>query len=226
MPTDDAKELEPRSTRAFTLIELLVVISIISVLAGLTVGLSSLAGRKSKEARVKAEMNKLINAIENYKSAMGFYPPDAPGLPSTNQLFYELSGTVFTNNLFVIPGSQDALLAAAPQGVFNAAGIANSARDQRDLKFTEDFKKSQFDRVTVIDRTSGNSIPANILVVPVKGPLARMQKSTSGALVNPWMYVSASPTNNPGRFDLWTEVIIGKYVVRISNWEKDPVPVQ
>jgi hypothetical protein len=169
-------------------------------------------------------MNKLINAIENYKSAMGFYPPDAPGVPWMNQLYYELSGTVFTNNQFVIPGGQDSLVATVPQAVFNAAGIANSARDQRDLKFTEDFKKSQYDRVTL--NVSGTPATISMLVVPVKGPAARMQKSTSGALVNPWMYVSTSPTNNPGRYDLWTEVIIGKNTVRISNWEKDPVPVQ
>src|SRR4051812_1695511 len=62
--------------RAFTLIELLVVISIIGVLASLVVGLSGVAGRKSKESRVKVELSRLINAVENYKSTMGFYPPD------------------------------------------------------------------------------------------------------------------------------------------------------
>src|SRR5690242_13512197 len=90
-----ARALDSRRRAAFTLIELLVVISIIGVLAGLTVGLTGLATRRSKESRIRGEMTKLINAIENYKSAIGSYPPDNPGFPSTNQLFYELSGTVY-----------------------------------------------------------------------------------------------------------------------------------
>ena len=60
-----------RRKGGFTLIELLVVISIIGVLAGLIVGLSGVASYKGKEARVRIEMNKLMNAIENYKSVIG-----------------------------------------------------------------------------------------------------------------------------------------------------------
>ena len=84
-------------TSAFTLIELLVVIAIIGVLASLTVGLSSVASRKSKESRVRGELDKLATAIDNYKAALGTYPPDNPGKPWLNQLFYELSGTIYTN---------------------------------------------------------------------------------------------------------------------------------
>jgi hypothetical protein len=36
--------------------------------------------------------------------------------------------------------------------------------------------------------------------------------------VNPWRYVSSNPTNNPGGFDLWVDVIIGGKTNRIANW--------
>ena len=51
--------------------------------------------------------------IENYKSAIGSYPPDNPGRPSTNQLFYELSGTFFQNNNFYVYGRQEPISPAA-----------------------------------------------------------------------------------------------------------------
>ena len=64
-----------RRVSGFTLVELLVVISIMGVLAGLTVGLSGVASRKSKEGRIRGDLNRLVTLIENYKAKMGFYPP-------------------------------------------------------------------------------------------------------------------------------------------------------
>jgi prepilin-type N-terminal cleavage/methylation domain-containing protein len=220
-------------TRAFTLIELLVVISIIGVLAGLTVGLSNLASTKSKQARIKAEMNKLVNAIENYKSTIGSYPPDYQvtdpsdstkkiGIPAPNQLYYELNGTVFNRSTrqFLLAGTQEP--APAP-GNFGAAGYANAATDPKDIKFTESFKGDQFKLAQL--KANQPSLQGYVLAVPVPGPAYWGMKNVKGGIINPWLYVSTSPTNNPERFDLWTEVIIGKNIVRFSNWEKDPVVV-
>lgn len=217
---------------AFTLIELLVVISIIGVLAGLVLGLTGVASRKGKEGRIKVEMTKLINAIENYKSAVGYYPPDHQilsnnvpvGLPSPNQLFYELSGTVFNtaSRQFYVPGRGEPLNPNQIQSVFNTSGFANAGRDQKDVKFTEEFKASQ------VRRISANP-PVDVLVVPVPGPKPGPGSWSfnlgSAGMANPWLYVSTSPTNNPDRFDLWAEVVIGNKRVRFSNWEKDPVVV-
>lgn len=233
----NAIQYQPSRTpgRAFTLIELLVVISIIGVLAGLTVGLGGMASRKSKEARIRTEMNKLINAIENYKSTMGFYPPDhqavdpadarkTVGVPSPNQLFYELSGTIFLNNQFYLIGTQEGLPAATISSVFGSSGIANSVRAEslrdlpraaKDVKFTESFKASQVQRIS-------DNPPVQVLAVPAKGPANRVI-NYRGVAVNPWLYVSTSPTNNAERFDLWTETLIGGKIIRFSNWEKDPV---
>ncbi len=220
---------------AFTLIELLVVISIIGVLAGLTVGLTGLATRKSREARVRTEMTKLINAIENYKSALGYYPPDhrvsdpaRPGqdisIPSPNQLFYELSGTIYKDNppppKFCLPGRQEGLTSAQIQAEFGkTSGFANAAREEKDLKFTEEFKSSQYKRI------KETPYAIDVLAVPVPGPARWAIRVSNTLTVNPWLYVSTSPTNNPDRYDLWTEVVIGGKVERFSNWEKDPVVV-
>lgn len=204
---------------AFTLIELLVVISIIGVLAGLTVGLTGLATRSSKESRVRIEMSKLIGDIENYKANLGFYPPDhrsASGvgftIPAPNQLFYELSGTVYKNDQFYVVGTDEPIPPNAIQSWFGSAGFANAARDEKDLKFVAEFKSSQFKRI--------QNPPIHILATAVRGP--RELAVAGGGFANPWLYVSTSPTNNPERFDLWVEVTIGGKVMRYSNWEKEP----
>jgi hypothetical protein len=207
-----------------------VVISIIGVLASLVLGLSGLAGRKSKESRVKMELTRLTTAIENYKSALGFYPPDNRvlinvggrpqyvGMPATNQLFYELSGTVYRNGQFHVLGRQEPLSASVIQSWFGSPGFANAARDERDVKFTEEFKASQYRRISV-------NPPIDVLASPVIGPANRTIQISPGVTVNPWLYVSTSPTNNPERYDLWTEVVIGGKTIRVSNWEKDPVVI-
>jgi len=47
----------------------------------------------------------------------------------------------------------------------------------------------------------------------------------SGVQVNPWHYVSTNPTNNQNEFDLWMDVEWRGKTNRISNWTKDPVPL-
>src|SRR6185312_15657583 len=79
--------------RGFTLVELLVVITIIGVLAGFTIPVLRGVKIRQYESHATAEMKQLETAIESYKTAYGFYPPSNPGLPLTNQLYYELVGT-------------------------------------------------------------------------------------------------------------------------------------
>ena len=60
--------------RGFTLIELLVVISIIMVLAGLTLSLFRYANTKAASDRARAEIAALSLSIESYKIDNGDYP--------------------------------------------------------------------------------------------------------------------------------------------------------
>ena len=96
------KNLLERSGRwAFTMIELLVVISLIGLLAGMMIGMSSLVSSKMRIARVQGELSRLVSAIELYKNIYKVYPPDnqmkdangypMPGSSATNQLVLELT---------------------------------------------------------------------------------------------------------------------------------------
>ena len=67
--------VHPKS--AFTLIELLVVISIIAILAGITLAISGVANQKAASDKIGAEVLAIANAIEQYKIANDTYP--APG---------------------------------------------------------------------------------------------------------------------------------------------------
>ncbi len=60
----------------FTLVEILVVIAIIGVLVGLIVPAVNAARRSVQQAAIVFEVQSLGNAIEQYKTKFGDYPPD------------------------------------------------------------------------------------------------------------------------------------------------------
>ncbi|HEX4415506.1 MAG TPA: type II secretion system protein [Lacipirellulaceae bacterium] len=62
--------------RAFTLVELLVVITIISVLAALITVAAIGALKKAREAQIKAELNQIATAVDDYKNKTTAYPPN------------------------------------------------------------------------------------------------------------------------------------------------------
>ncbi len=81
---------------AFTLIELLTVMAIIGVLAALILPVAGAVKKHQYIYNSQTQMAQLETAIDRYKAAYGFYPPDTPGNSMTNHLYYELVGT--TNN--------------------------------------------------------------------------------------------------------------------------------
>lgn len=71
--------MKPKPSRprnAFTLVEMLVVITVITILASLTVGAAFFAWAKVKEGRIAVEVGTLASAIEAYKARYLEYPPD------------------------------------------------------------------------------------------------------------------------------------------------------
>jgi hypothetical protein len=40
----------------------------------------------------------------------------------------------------------------------------------------------------------------------------------SGSPANPWRYNSSSPTNNPGAYDLWIQLVINGKTNLVCNW--------
>lgn len=59
---------------AFTLIELMTVIAIIAILASLVFGVAGYAMRKASESRALADIERIKNALEEYRVEFGRYP--------------------------------------------------------------------------------------------------------------------------------------------------------
>ena len=68
------KRKEQQNCDGMTLIELLVVMLIISILAGIGVGMSKLANQKSARAKAIADMQQISNALNEYRIDKGTYP--------------------------------------------------------------------------------------------------------------------------------------------------------
>jgi prepilin-type N-terminal cleavage/methylation domain-containing protein len=73
--------------RGFTLIELMVVIVIILLLSGLLFKIAGLVGDKAARGRAIADIQKIENALNEYYSEYGIYPP-----VSKNAYVYEFVG--------------------------------------------------------------------------------------------------------------------------------------
>jgi len=201
--------------RGFTLVELLVVIAVIAILAGLL--LTAMPGIKNAavKKRVKAELQMVAIAIDNYKLKLGSYPPDNTGNYSRNALFYELVGCTRSNNgqtftpMDGSPAVTDVVLNAQTgnRGIMNAStGSSNSDEGRVAQSFLKDLKPTQY-----VD--SG----VRRLGVAVDGPSAAM----AGALTL-FYYNSSNPTHNPNSYDLWVDIIVGGKTNRVNNWSANP----
>ncbi|MGB9602352.1 MAG: type II secretion system protein [Limisphaerales bacterium] len=190
----------------FTLIELLVVIAIIGVIASLIVYMAGQASDKARRARVETMKAQIMAAIEAYHARHGFFPPDNPIDPSVNQLYYELTGTVYNNgNYKDIEGD------AADPKVFNAGGFVNSSQPpDKPQNFLQSASRIEYRKVN----------NAKVLAVPYDWPAGRTNPIPTAPGVNPWRYVSTKPIHNPNSYDLWAELVVGDKVILISNWGK------
>jgi prepilin-type N-terminal cleavage/methylation domain-containing protein len=217
------KPIELKRPHAFTLVELLVVIAIIAVLVGFTIPALDAVKKRQVINQTQAEMGQLNAAIQNYHATYGIYPPDNPGNALNNQLYYELVGMTNTSPPGVSPvvyrtldGSQtidSAQLATAfgagVGGIVNCSKFKAGEEAQPAQNFLHDLRPNQ---TAVV----GN---VTLLVASVGGPDASYAPLGT-ADVNPWRYNSSNPTNNPGTYDLWVQlVIIGKTNL-VCNWSK------
>lgn len=80
--------------RGFTLIELLVVISIIGLLASVTLVALNIARSNGRKTTTHAIQKQLITAADTYMNDMGFYPPDVirgvdPGFATAYPVNYQ-----------------------------------------------------------------------------------------------------------------------------------------
>jgi prepilin-type N-terminal cleavage/methylation domain-containing protein len=209
---------------AFTLIELLVVIAVIALLAAMIIPITGRVTKLRIRNRARTEMEKIVTAIESYKAKYGFYPPDNPGYPSTNQLFFELVGTTLdqAGNYTTKDGSSKisaanitAILGPGVTGFNNCTRGAASDDGQQAKTFLNNLNPSQ--------KTEIGTVGGGFYVLTGKPdwsggnpPITIANNMT----VNPWRYVSSKPVNNRNEFDLWIDVVVGGETNRICNWTK------
>ncbi len=67
----------------FTLIELLTVIAVIAILVGLVMGLAGFAARKADYTKATADLEKIKDALEEYRIEYGRYPQQTTADDST-----------------------------------------------------------------------------------------------------------------------------------------------
>ncbi|MBU0677536.1 MAG: type II secretion system protein GspG [Verrucomicrobia bacterium] len=82
---------------AFTLVELLIVMTIMTILIGLVVGLSSFASRKAAVSRAAAEIQRLSQAIDEYAIANNTFPKWPSAFPWTYDMATEVEFEALTN---------------------------------------------------------------------------------------------------------------------------------
>ena len=224
-----AKANRRRAGGGFTLIELLVVIAIIGILAALIFPAAGAIKKRVIISRTQTELDQVVVAIDLYKERIGSYPPDNPVLIgpgrynyATNQLYYELVGTRLNaiGAIYEALEGNDQLSAANLTASFGAgvSGFVNCTKAGGDegiaaRNFLKALKPAQTGWVT------NGGIPLRLLTCSVTWPNGPFQT------INPWRYNSSNPTNSPGSYDLWVDVIIAGKTNRIGNWRRQPLPV-
>ncbi|HPY29447.1 MAG TPA: type II secretion system protein [Verrucomicrobiota bacterium] len=218
---------QPRPPTAFTLIELLVVIAIIGVLAGLMLPVGGRIKQTAQRNKARAELEQIAFAIETYKEKLGHYPPDAPNSPNRpriNPLFFELLGTKLVGGTYEtldgsgrIPTNNVAsTFGTGVNGFINCTRAADADDAPAAQPFLRQLKPTQYGGITpgsdICVLTCSIRWPDNHAFQPIPA-----QKG-----LNPWRYVVTNPTNNPGAFDLWVDILVGGKTNRISNWSPQP----
>ena len=218
------------------MIEMLVVIAIIAIIAGLVLAGAGAIQKSARTKRVQTELATLVTAIENYKTKLGFYPPDNPSDATRPPLFYELTGTSIT----LTAGTPTAYTSGVTGETLTPAQLTNTVYptvmpNAPIIGFANASDGStpvqNFLTGMSINGMTGKLVTAGVtntfLGVQVKGPLSI--NTVDQKQLTPWSYVAKtsthSPTNNPGTFDLWVDITLGGKNYRVSNWSKDPQPL-
>jgi general secretion pathway protein G len=117
-----------RSARGFTLIELLVVVSLISILAGLSLAQYRHGVRLTQEAVLKEDLFRMREGIDQYYADKGQYPPDLNALVSEGYLRQVPKDplTKSTDTWQTVPSEPDPTNPAAQPGIYDVKSGSDS----------------------------------------------------------------------------------------------------
>lgn len=211
-----------RPVFGFTLIELLVVISIMGVLAALTIPALNAVKKAQYKKVARGELEKIQTALESFKAKYGTYPPANPGNPLVNSLYYELTGTKTSDNgANYQPLDGAASFPSADLQVFGVNGLINCSKGGvEDGSQAENFLLAlKPNSIGVYTNTSYPNNPLNILITSVNGP-DRNYKPLGGEDLNPFRYQYPG-THNPNSFDLWVQIVVSGKTNLICNWSRE-----
>jgi hypothetical protein len=162
----------------------------------------------------------LISAIEAYKGRLGFYPPDhllsrTPLIvdPITNQLMYELVGTLHdpAKDTFS-PVHLPLIRRAVIKRFFGTDGFKNSAER---AKLVNHFLDAANLTATVAINEKPDEVHLPSFWPNWEGVEPDLYAQVSAGT---WCYNSSSPTHNPRTYDLWIEVKTPLTNIVIGNW--------
>ena len=218
--SDPIVNRKSKIVNGFTLVELLTVIAIIAALAAFIFPVMGVIEKNKFITRSKAEMLQVAGAIDSYKDAWGFYPPDNPGNPLLNQLYYELVGTTNTSSSpatfqtldgssTVTSGTLNTVFGSGVSAFVNCSKPGAGEQAAGGRNFLHEYRPGQ--------TASYNGV--TLLVTSAGGPDPNYQPLGSPDL-NPWRYISSNPTNNPGSYDLWVQLSISGKKYLVCNWSK------
>lgn len=196
-----------QKTEGFTLIELLVVISIIAVLASLTMPLIGFANEKAARDRARTEIVALSTALESYKIDNGDYPRSSDAPTFTNLASEQLDArkdagmtAAKTQNPKYLAASLALYMGLS--GDINRDGIgkdedsASATTPKERLKVYYEFKPNMLLPRIAAGTVRGGTNLVTAVADPFRNPYGY---STISSKTNPIVGEGYNPT-----FDLWS----------------------
>jgi hypothetical protein len=216
--------------RELTKRDLLVIALGLVLLTGVVYAGERLVGRVILRAHVRRELariyqhageqrQRLVDAISAYQQAFGCYPPDhllsenPPVVePVTNQLYYELLGTVYdpARRNFTPVQSSTHLPATLLRQYFNIDRFRNSAESDASVRR---FLTTPEPLIEVHDK------PEMIGLLCFAPNWSDINWDAISAMqIGTWRYNCSKPQHNLSGYDLWMEVQAPGTNLVIGNW--------
>jgi type II secretion system protein G len=130
--TPSGRKCRAMRRTGFTLIEVLIVIVVIAILAAIIVPRVLGAGRESREASLRAQLQEMRNAIGRFEKDCGCYPAKLDDVMATMAPKVGANGVKIEYSKFGGPylTTPDGGLPSNPVNYSNAVGVAGATRDE------------------------------------------------------------------------------------------------